>query len=76
LPAGAVDPPVVQSGGVEDKRAAGPVAAAVSALVNLGYGEPQAMAAVSAAVRDAGAGADTARLIRLGLKELAKDMTR
>jgi len=45
---------------------------AVSALVNLGYGQPQAMAAIAAAVRDAGEGADTARLIRLGLKELGK----
>jgi Holliday junction DNA helicase RuvA len=45
---------------------------AVSALVNLGYGQPQATAAVAAAVREAGDGADTARLIRLGLKELAK----
>ena len=49
-----------------------PAADAVSALVNLGYGQPQAMAAIAAAVRDAGEGADTARLIRLGLKELSK----
>lgn len=48
-----------------------PVADAVSALVNLGYGESQATAAVTAAVRGAGAGADTERLIRLSLKELA-----
>jgi holliday junction DNA helicase RuvA len=73
----AVDPAVVRlSSTVEDKRAPGPVADAVSALVNLGYGQPQAMAAISAAVRDAGNGADTARLIRLGLKELAKELTR
>jgi Holliday junction DNA helicase RuvA len=45
---------------------------AVSALVNLGYGQPQAAAAVAAAARNAGEGADAARLIRLGLKELAK----
>jgi holliday junction DNA helicase RuvA len=69
----AVDPAVVRlSGAVDDKRAPGPVTDAVSALVNLGYGQPQAMAAVAAAVRDAGDGADTARLIRLGLKELSK----
>ena len=69
----AVDPAVVRlSGAIDDKRAPRPVTDAVSALVNLGYGQPQAMAAVAAAVRDAGDGADTARLIRLGLKELAK----
>jgi hypothetical protein len=61
---------------VEDKRAPGPIADAVTSLVNLGYDQSQAMAAVTAAVRDAGAGADTARLIRLGLKELARDLTR
>jgi holliday junction DNA helicase RuvA len=73
----AVDPTVVRlAGAIEDKRAGGPVTDAVSALVNLGYGEPQAMAAVAAAVRGAGDGADTARLIRLGLKELAKELTR
>ena len=68
-----VDPAVVRmSGAVDDKRAPRPVMDAVSALVNLGYGQPQAMAAIAAAVRDAGDGADTARLIRLGLKELSK----
>jgi Holliday junction DNA helicase RuvA len=73
----AVDPAVVRlSGALEDKRVPGPVPDAISALVNLGYGQPQAMAAISAAVRDAGEGADTARLIRLGLKELAKEPTR
>ena len=45
---------------------------AVSALVNLGYGQPQAAAAIAAALREAGEGAEAARLIRLGLKELAK----
>ena len=73
----AVDPAVVRlSGALEDRRVPGPVPDAISALVNLGYGQPQAMAAISAAVRDAGEGADTARLIRLGLKELAKEPTR
>jgi holliday junction DNA helicase RuvA len=73
----AVDPAVVRlSGARADKRAPGPVPDAISALVNLGYGQPQAMAAISAAVRDAGEGADAARLIRLGLKELAKELTR
>jgi Holliday junction DNA helicase RuvA len=68
-----VDPAVVRlSGAVDDRRAPGPVLDAVSALINLGYAQPQATAAVAAAVREAGEGADTARLIRLGLKELAK----
>src|SRR5262245_47188867 len=66
-----IDPAVIRlSGAVEDKRA--PVVDAVSALINLGYGQPQAAAAIAAAARSAGEGADTARLIRLGLKELAK----
>ena len=73
----AVDPAVVRlSGAVEDRRAPGPVADAVSALVNLGYDQPQAVAAIAAAVREAGEGADASRLIRLGLKELAKEFTR
>jgi Holliday junction DNA helicase RuvA len=68
-----VDPAVVRlAGAVEEKRAPQPVADAVSALVNLGYGQPQAAAAVAAATRSAGEGADAARLIRLGLKELAR----
>ena len=68
-----VDPAVIRlSGAVEEKRAPQPVADAVSALVNLGYGQPQAAAAIAAATRSAGEGADAARLIRLGLKELAK----
>jgi Holliday junction DNA helicase RuvA len=68
-----LDPAVVRlSGAVEDKRAPQPVADAVSALVNLGYGQPQAAAAVAAALRSAGDGADTPRLIRLGLRELGK----
>lgn len=44
---------------------------AVSALVNLGYGQSQAGAAVSAAMRKAGDDAPTEQLIRLALKELA-----
>ena len=69
----ALDPAVVQlSGALEEKRAPRPVMDAVSALVNLGYGQPQAAAAIAAAARNAGEGADTAALIRQGLKELAK----
>ena len=68
-----VDPAVVRlSGAVEDRRAPAPVADAVSALINLGYGQPQAAAAIAAATRSAGENADARQLIRLGLKELAK----
>lgn len=45
---------------------------AVSALSNLGYSRDQAASAVAAALKSAGEGADSATLIRLGLKELAK----
>jgi Holliday junction DNA helicase RuvA len=68
-----LDPAVIRlSGALEEKRAPQPVRDAVSALVNLGYGQPQAAAAVAAAARGAGEGAQTAQLIRLGLKELSK----
>jgi holliday junction DNA helicase RuvA len=68
-----VDPAVIKlSGAVDEKRAPQPVSDAVSALVNLGYGQPQAAAAIAAASRTAGEGADARQLIRLGLKELAK----
>ncbi len=49
-----------------------PVADAVSALTNLGYSRDVAANAVAAALKNAGEGADSARLIRLGLKELAR----
>jgi holliday junction DNA helicase RuvA len=69
----ALDPAVIQlSGAVNEKRAPQPILDAVSALVNLGYGQPQAAAAIAAASRNAGEGAETAQLIRLGLKELSK----
>jgi len=47
-------------------------AEAVSALVNLGYGRAEAFGAVVAAKRELGEGADVARLIRAGLKSLAR----
>ena len=46
---------------VDERRAPQPVADAVSALVNLGYGQPQAAAAIAAAAREAGEGAETAQ---------------
>ncbi|MEM8539462.1 MAG: Holliday junction branch migration protein RuvA [Pseudomonadota bacterium] len=45
---------------------------AVSALSNLGYSREQAANAVGAAMKEAGEDAQSAQLIRLGLKELAK----
>ncbi len=47
------------------------VSEAISALTNLGYQPAQASQAVAAAVAELGADADTAKLIRRGLKELA-----
>ncbi len=45
-----VDPAVIRlSGAIEERRAPQPVADAISALVNLGYGQPQAAAAIAAA---------------------------
>ena len=68
-----IDPALVRlSGAVDEDRAPQPIRDAVSALVNLGYGQPQAAAAIAAAAREAGEGADTAKLIRFGLKELAR----
>ena len=52
--------------------AAAPVSDAVSALVNLGYSRDHAANAVAAALKNGGEGADSSRLIRLGLKELAR----
>ena len=49
-----------------------PIADAVSALTNLGYSRDIAANAVAAALKEAGEGADSAKLIRLGLKELAR----
>ena len=69
----AVDRALVRfMGAVEEQRVPRGVADAISALVNLGYGQPQAAAAIAAAARNAGEKAETAQLIRLGLKELAK----
>ncbi len=68
-----VDPAVIRlSGAIEERRAPQPVADAISALVNLGYGQPQAAAAIAAAAQSAGEATDAARLIRLGLRELSR----
>ena len=47
-------------------------AEAISALTNLGYNPMQAASAIAAASRELGPEADTAKLIRRGLKELAR----
>ena len=69
---GAVDPLVASlSGDAEATNTPSAVRDAISALVNLGYGRPQAAAAVAASVKKLGEGAETGALIRQGLKELA-----
>lgn len=68
-----VDPVLVDlQTDLAEQRAPNAVAEAVSALVNLGYAQIQASAAIAAASRSSGEGADTETLIRLGLKELAR----
>ena len=70
---GAVDPVIARLAGEdEENNAPSAVRDAISALVNLGYGRPQAAAAVAASVKALGEGAETGALIRQGLKELAK----
>lgn len=68
----AVDPAAARLAGVEESKSAPkPVQDAISALVNLGYGRPQAAAAVAAAAKALGEGAEASALIRRGLKVLA-----
>ena len=68
----AVDPVVSKLAGADEaKGAPKPVQDAISALVNLGYGRPQAATTVAASVKALGESAETSALIRRGLKELA-----
>src|SRR3954451_23175928 len=68
-----MDPALIRlTGAVEHRSAPQPVADAVSALVNLGYAQVQASAAVAAALKQAGEEAEAKTLIRLGLRELAR----
>mgnify|MGYP000103172331 CR=1 FL=1 len=60
------------SGELSEVKVATPTRDAVSALVNLGYGQSQAGAAVAAALKEAGEDATAETLIRLGLKELSR----
>jgi Holliday junction DNA helicase RuvA len=69
----AVDPLVARLAGEDAaKSAPRPVQDAISALVNLGYGRPQAAAAVAASLSALGESAEAPALIRRGLKELAQ----
>lgn len=66
LPGGATD------GGAFAPPEGDAAAEAMSALTNLGYQPVQASTAVAAAMKELGEDADTAKLIRRGLKELAR----
>jgi Holliday junction DNA helicase RuvA len=68
-----VDPGFARiAGEVAEAKGPAPARDAVSALVNLGYGVPQASGAIAAARSALGEDATTEALIRAGLKELAK----
>ena len=70
---GSVDPAVIRlQDDVEDRRAPQPAVDAISALVNLGYPQAQASAAVAAAMKAAGDGPKAEALIRLALREMAR----
>lgn len=65
-------PATVAANGPGPAGGASPVTEALSALLNLGYAQVQANAAVSAALQKAGDPPRTETLIRLALKELAR----
>ncbi|RFB78413.1 Holliday junction branch migration protein RuvA [Methylovirgula sp. 4M-Z18] len=70
---GTVDPMAAKlAGEAEAKDTPRAVQDAISALVNLGYGRPQAASAVAASVKALGESAEASALIRRGLKELAQ----
>jgi holliday junction DNA helicase RuvA len=70
---GSVDPAVIKlQGEVDDRRAPTPAIDAISALVNLGYQQAQASAAVAAAMKSAGESPKAEALIRLALREMAR----
>ena len=70
--AGALELPKEAMAGVAAATTTQNAADAVSALVNLGYGQSQASAAVAHAMKEAGEDAETGELIRLALKQLAQ----
>ena len=69
---GAADPALAALQGTLEAGVPSAAGDAVSALLNLGYGQAQAGAAVSTALRKAGEEASTESLIRVALKELAR----
>jgi holliday junction DNA helicase RuvA len=70
---GSVDPAAIKlQGEVDDRRAPAPAIDAISALVNLGYAQAQASAAVAAAMKSAGESPKAEALIRLALREMAR----
>jgi holliday junction DNA helicase RuvA len=70
---GSIDPAVMKlQGDIEGSRAPQPALDAISALVNLGYPQVQASAAVAGAMKVAGEAPKTEALIRLALKEMAR----
>jgi holliday junction DNA helicase RuvA len=72
ISASGLAPAAVAPAGTGPAGGASPVAEALSALLNLGYAQAQANAAVSAALQKAGDPPRTETLIRLALKELAR----
>lgn len=67
-----LDPALARLQGDLDALKPSAAADAVSALVNLGYGQSQAGLAVTAALGKAGQGSTAEQLIRVALKELAR----
>jgi holliday junction DNA helicase RuvA len=72
VPAISIVAPALERKGQVGRGPQGPVAEAVSALVNLGYPHLQAADAVSSAMSEHGLDAPLSTLIRAGLKELAR----
>ena len=68
---GAIDVGLAQIGAELSSGAPTATSDAVSALVNLGYGQSQAAMAVSAALKKSGSDLPAEKLIRAALKELA-----
>jgi Holliday junction DNA helicase RuvA len=64
--------PAAVNGKMAAPAEASATAEAISALINLGYNPAQANAAVATALNDLGEKAETAGLIRRGLRELAR----
>lgn len=65
-------PAILANGGVAAPSEGHAAAEALSALTNLGYQPGQASGAIAIAAKELGEAADTAKLIRRGLKELAR----